>query len=68
MYATRSDASSGVVSRQQAINDSYDKLLTLAKVGTCVCTCVCAHVHQCILFFVAHVGVYIFNTSPSTDM
>ena len=32
MYATRSDASSGVVSRQQTINGSYDKLLTLAKV------------------------------------
>ena len=48
MYATRSDASSGVVSRQQAINDSYDKLLTLAKVRACVCTCMYVCVYMCV--------------------
>jgi len=32
MYATRSDASSAVVSRQQTISDAYDKLLKLAEV------------------------------------
>ena len=49
MYTTRSDASSGVVSRQQGINDTYDMLLTLAKVcvsihqSMCICTYPCTY-------------------------
>ena len=41
MYATRSDASSGVVGRQQTINGNYNKLLTLAKVRMYMHPCFC---------------------------
>ena len=37
MYTTRSDASGAVVTHQQTINDTYDKMLKLAEV--CICTC-----------------------------
>ena len=45
MYTTRSDASSGVVSRQQGINDTYDMLLTLAKVCVSIHQSMYIHIH-----------------------
>jgi len=34
MFPSRGDASGAVVSRQQAINDSYDKLMKAAEVSS----------------------------------